>query len=120
MFFWPASYYRQGLDQNEGMESYLGPAQGQQGDLPPGGPNSFSSEQPGCSQVSWHLGLGHKVGVLHFQAHLVFSQRGAQLGSGAVQVVLQTAGRQTVSQAGQSSISHISLGHLTEQTGSSQ
>lgn len=53
----------------------------------------------------------------HFQAHFVGSHKGEQLGSGAVQVVRQTAGRQTVWHFGQPAspspaISHISLGHL--------
>jgi len=74
----------------------------------------------GFSQASWHLGLGQRVGVLHFHAHLVFSQSGVQFGSGAVHVVRQTAGRQTVSHDGQFLDSHISLGQRTEHTGSSQ
>jgi len=74
----------------------------------------------GFSQANWHFGFGQRVGVLHFHAHLVFSQSGVQFGSGAVQVVRQTAGRQTVSHEGQFLDSHISFGHRTEQTGSSQ
>jgi len=74
----------------------------------------------GFSHANWHLGFGQRVGVLHFQAHLVFSQSGVQFGSGAVQVVRQTAGRHTVSHDGQFFDSHISFGHRTEQTGSSQ
>jgi len=83
-------------------------------------PNLNSELHFGFSHANWHFGFGQRVGVLHFQAHFVFSQSGVQLGSGAVQVVRQTAGRQTVSHEGQFFDSHISFGHRTEQTGSSQ
>jgi len=81
---------------------------------------SDSTSQAGFSQTSSHLGRGQVVGLAQDQEQAVSSQRGAQLASGATQVVWHSAGAQTVSHFGQSSFSHMSLGHLTEHSGCSQ
>jgi len=82
----------------------------------------FSSARShlGFSHWSSHLGRGQVEGLAHAQLHCVSSQSGAQLASGAMQVVRHSAGAHTVSHLGQSSFSHISLGHLTEHSGCSQ
>jgi len=82
----------------------------------------FSSAKShlGFSHWSSHLGRGQVDGVAQLQLHWVSSQRGAQFASGAIQVVLHSAGAQTVSHFGQSSFSHMSFGQRTLHSGCSQ
>lgn len=59
-----------------------------------------------------------RLSTLHW--HLVSSQTGLHFGEGASHRVWHCGGAQTVSQVGHELDSHISFGHLTEQTGRSQ
>ena len=76
--------------------------------------------QAGFSHWSSHLGLAQLVGFTHLLVQSSCSQTGAHFGGGAVQVVWQRAGWQTVSHLGQPSFSHDSLGQRMEHTGRSQ
>jgi len=78
------------------------------------------SSQMDFSQTSSHLGLGHRVGFLHFQSHFVSSHIGVHAASGGTHVVWHSAGAHTVSHFGQSSFSHMSFGQRTLHKGFSQ